>query len=297
MSPRANEPAQRSDDVTRNKVDASKRKSFALRASSAAATTEFKMARKLVIGNWKMNGTLVSNTRLLREIRDDSAIQASQIDVAVCVPFLHVPEAQVILRDSALRLGVQDISAFRDGAFTGEISADMAAEFGVHYAVVGHSERRTYHCETPKTVGEKALRAIEAGITPVVCVGETQKERENGNARKTVETQLLAALDSLTTDQARGLVLAYEPVWAIGTGRSASPQQAQEMHGFLREVLRARAESLASITILYGGSVKPSTAAELFAQDDIDGALVGGASLDAAQFLKTIHLAASPAVA
>jgi triosephosphate isomerase len=255
------------------------------------------MARKLVIGNWKMNGTLASNTRLLREIRADATIQTSQIDAAVCVPFLHVPEAQVILMDSALKLGVQDISAFRDGAFTGEISADMAAEFGVQYAVVGHSERRIYHGETPKTVGEKALRAIEAGITPVVCVGETLQERERGGARETVEIQLQAALESLTIDQARGLVLAYEPIWAIGTGRSASPQQAQEMHGFLREVLRSRAESIANLTILYGGSVKPSTAAELFAQDDIDGALVGGASLEAAQFLDIIRLAVSPAVA
>ncbi|WP_206955721.1 triose-phosphate isomerase [Trinickia acidisoli] len=253
------------------------------------------MPRKRVIGNWKMNGTIASNARLLREIKDDMAIAALTIDAAVCVPFLHVSETQRILTGTALKWGVQDISAFREGAYTGEISADMVAEFGATYAIVGHSERRSHHAEALTTVGAKALRAIEAGITPVVCVGETLREREDGAARETVETQLLAVLDSLPADQMHSLVLAYEPVWAIGTGRSASPRQAQEMHEFLRRLLRTRSESLADTTILYGGSVKPAAAADLFAQNDIDGALVGGASLEAGPFLDIIRLAANHA--
>ncbi|CAD6563064.1 triose-phosphate isomerase [Paraburkholderia sabiae] len=246
------------------------------------------MRKQIVLGNWKMNGTLAFNDRLLNELTGGVSASGEHCEVAVCVPFLYVPQVRNALAGSTVRWGVQDISAHAEGAYTGEISSRMASEFNAAYALVGHSERRTYHRETSEAVGTKALRCIETGITPVVCVGETLTERELGETNSIVERQLSAVLNSLTEEQASRIVVAYEPVWAIGTGRSASADQAQEVHSFLRQVLDTSSSTLSEVSILYGGSVKASTARELFNQPDIDGVLVGGASLDATEFVKIV---------
>jgi triosephosphate isomerase (TIM) len=177
------------------------------------------------------------------------------------------------------------VSAHSGGAFTGEVAAEMAADFGVTYAIVGHSERRAYHRESPELVASKAQRAIEAGLTPIVCVGETLEERQAGTTEQIIGTQLDAVLAILTEEQAAGIVVAYEPVWAIGTGKTARPGQAQDVHAFLRHKLLEKGASVASVPLLYGGSVKPENAEELFGQKDIDGGLIGGASLKSKDFL------------
>jgi triosephosphate isomerase len=189
------------------------------------------------------------------------------------------------LSGSVVQWGIQDVSAHSGGAFTGEVAAEMAADFGVTYAIVGHSERRAYHRESPELVASKAQRAIEAGLTPIVCVGETLEERQAGTTEQIIGTQLDAVLAILTEEQAAGIVVAYEPVWAIGTGKTARPGQAQDVHAFLRHKLLEKGASVASVPLLYGGSVKPENAEELFGQKDIDGGLIGGASLKSKDFL------------
>jgi triosephosphate isomerase len=247
------------------------------------------MRKQLILGNWKMNGTTAFNARLLDGLTQAIDSGEDFCEVGVCVPFIYVPQIRSVLAGSSVRWGVQDISAHAEGAYTGEISSRMASEFKVSYALVGHSERRTYHREASETVGIKALRCLETGITPVVCVGETLTEREVGETNTIVEGQLTAVLRCLTAEQAARIIIAYEPVWAIGTGRSASAAQAQEVHSFLRQVLDTWSSALSDVSILYGGSVKASTAGELFRQPDIDGGLVGGASLDESEFLKIIE--------
>ncbi|PRY04528.1 triose-phosphate isomerase [Paraburkholderia sp. BL25I1N1] len=241
------------------------------------------MRKQLVLGNWKMNGALAFNARLIEDLMQGIADGDSGCEVGVCVPFIYVAQVGEALGGSTVRLGVQDISAHTEGAYTGEISAKMASEFGVSFALVGHSERRIYHHESAEIVGVKALRCLEAGITPVVCVGETLDEREMNETNHVVERQLTAVLDCLGVEDATRIVIAYEPVWAIGTGRSASAGQAQETHAFLRQVLDTRSSSLSDVPVLYGGSVKSSSAADLLRQSDVDGGLVGGASLHAGE--------------
>ena len=238
------------------------------------------MREKLVVGNWKMNGSLASNARLL----DRLAIEGRAVGrmLAVCVPAPYLPQAQSALSGSSVAWGAQDVSEHAGGAHTGDVSAAMVAEFGSRYAIVGHSERRSAHGETDAIVSAKAQRALEAGLTPLACVGETLAERERGDADAVVDRQIGALLDALGERSPR-MVVAYEPVWAIGTGRSASPVEAQAMHALLRS--RLRSVGAGESAILYGGSVKAANAAELFAMPDIDGALVGGASLDADEFL------------
>jgi triosephosphate isomerase (TIM) len=239
------------------------------------------MRGKLVVGNWKMNGGLAANARLL-----DRLVTGWQPDsaraLAVCVPFPYLGQAQAALSGSAVAWGAQDVSAHAAGAYTGEVAAGMMVEFGCRYALAGHSERRQWHGESDALVAAKARAALAAGMTPIVCIGETLAEREAGTTDAVVLRQLGAVTDALDADAAR-IVLAYEPVWAIGTGRTASPAQAQQVHAVLREALgKARA---ADVPILYGGSVKAANAGALFAMADIDGGLVGGASLDADEFL------------
>lgn len=239
------------------------------------------MRGKLVVGNWKMNGGLAANARLL-----DRLVAGWQPDsahaLAVCVPLPYLGQAQAALSGSAVAWGAQDVSAHAAGAYTGEVAAGMLVEFGCRYALAGHSERRQWHGETDAVVAAKARAALAAGITPIVCIGETLAEREAGATDPVVLRQLAAVTDALDADTAR-IVLAYEPVWAIGTGKTASPAQAQEVHAVLRKALgKARA---ADVQILYGGSVKAANAGALFAMTDIDGGLVGGASLDADEFL------------
>jgi len=238
--------------------------------------------RKLVVGNWKMHGSHKANAELLAGI---VGARPYGTDVAVCVPFPYLGEAAVALAGSDIRWGAQDCSAHKQGAYTGEVSASMLAEFGCRYAIVGHSERRAMHAEGDQLVADKAKAALARGVTPIVCVGETLAQREAGATETVVKRQLAAVIHTLA-HCAGEIVVAYEPVWAIGTGLTATPDQAQAVHALLRAQLRAATGARADeMKILYGGSVKPDNAATLFAQADIDGGLIGGASLKAADFV------------
>ena len=239
------------------------------------------MRRKLVAGNWKMHGSHSANAELLAGI---AAARPFACDVAVCVPFPYLSETAVALAGTDLRWGAQDVSAHAQGAYTGEVSAGMLAEFGCRYAIVGHSERRQFHGESDPLVADKAKAALARGLTPIVCVGETLAEREAGATETVVKRQLSAVIHALG-HCAGEMVVAYEPVWAIGTGRVATPEQAQAVHALLRAQLKAATPQADGMKILYGGSMKPDNAASLLAQADIDGGLIGGASLKAADFV------------
>ena len=246
--------------------------------------------RKLIAGNWKMNGSLAANETLVKALLQGIESPAA-CDVAVCVPAPYLAQVQALAAASSIALGAQDISAQASGAFTGEQSAAMLKEFGVRYAIVGHSERRQYHGETDEVVAAKAAAALANGITPIVCVGETLAEREAGRTEEVVKRQL-AAVIHVNGHCISEIVVAYEPVWAIGTGVTASPAQAQAVHAVLRAQLHhAASEHSAGIQILYGGSMNAANAAELLAQADIDGGLIGGASLKAPDFLQIIAAA------
>ena len=239
------------------------------------------MRRKLVAGNWKMHGSHPANAELLAGI---TASRPFGCDVAVLVPFPYLAETAMTLASSDVRWGAQDCSPHEQGAYTGEVSAAMLAEFGCRYAIVGHSERRAYHGETDQLVADKAKAALGRGVTPIVCVGETLAQRDAGEHAAVVKRQLSAVIHTLA-HCAGEMVVAYEPVWAIGTGRTATPEQAQEMHAVIRAQLKAATPHADAMRILYGGSVKPDNAAALFSQPDIDGGLIGGASLKAADFV------------
>ena len=239
------------------------------------------MRKKLVIGNWKMNGSRPANAELLAALL---AARPFTSDVAVCTPAVFLTETAATLAGSDIRWGAQDVSAHEHGAYTGELSAGMLAECGCRYALVGHSERRAMHGESDEIVAAKAQAALSKGVTPVVCVGETLAERDTGQTESVVKRQLSAVIHTLAHCAAE-MVVAYEPVWAIGTGRTATPEQAQAVHAVLRAQLQAATGRAASMRILYGGSVKADNAALLFSQPDIDGGLIGGASLKAADFI------------
>ena len=245
--------------------------------------------KKLIAGNWKMNGSLAANEALLREVLQGLGQPACS--VAVAVPAVYLAQVQALLQGSAVQLGAQDVSAHESGAYTGEVAANMLREFAVRYALVGHSERRQYHGETDAVVAAKAQRALNAGITPVVCVGETLAQREAGETEAVVKRQL-AAVIQVVGQCVTEIVVAYEPVWAIGTGKTATPEQAQAVHAVLRAQLLAASTQAAKVPLLYGGSMNPANAEQLLAQPDINGGLIGGASLKAADFLKIIAAAA-----
>ena len=245
--------------------------------------------KKLIAGNWKMNGSLGANAALVQGLLADGD-QAWGCDVAVCVPAPYLAQLQSLTQGGSLALGAQDVSAQESGAFTGESSAAMLKDFGVRYCLVGHSERRRYHHESDVVVATKAQRALAAGITPIVCVGETLAERESGATEVVIKRQL-AAVVHLNGHCISEIVLAYEPVWAIGTGKTASPEQAQAVHLVLRQQLQAASAGADRVRILYGGSMNAGNAASLLAQPDIDGGLIGGASLKAADFLSIIRAA------
>ena len=240
------------------------------------------MNKKLIAGNWKMNGSLADNEALVRALVAGLAT-AGGCDAAVAVPAPYLAQVQALVQGSALALAAQDVSQHASGAFTGEVSAAMLREFGVRYVLVGHSERRQFHSETDADVAAKAQRALASGITPIVCVGETLAEREAGQTEAVVKRQL-AAVIHLNGHCISEVVVAYEPVWAIGTGKTASPEQAQQVHAVLRAQLAAASDKAPSIRLLYGGSMNAANAAQLLAQPDIDGGLIGGASLKAADF-------------
>lgn len=236
-------------------------------------------ARRLVMGNWKMNGSLQTNQALLGELRE-LYDRTCGSDLVVCVPAPYLAQTQQLLDGTPITWGGQDVSAHDKGAYTGEVSAAMLSEFGSRWALVGHSERRTLHGETDQVVADKALAALRGGLTPVVCVGESLQERDQGQVAEVIERQLKPVL-ALGDEAIARLVIAYEPVWAIGTGRSATPEQAREVHALIRKLV---GDAGKNVPLLYGGSVKPDNAGELFAMDNIDGALVGGASLVATEF-------------
>jgi len=251
------------------------------------------MKQKLIAGNWKMNGSLSGNDALLRDVQRGlaHALSGKHAQVAVCVPAIYLAQAQQLLKDTGIDLGAQDVSAHALGAYTGEIAATMLKEFAVRYCLVGHSERRQYHGETDEQVALKAQRALSAGLTPIVCVGETLTEREAGMTEDVVKRQLAAVIHA-NGHCISEIVVAYEPVWAIGTGQTASPAQAQTVHAVLRAQLKAATAHADRVHILYGGSMNATNAAELLAQPDIDGGLIGGAARHAADFLTIVSAAA-----
>ncbi len=244
------------------------------------------MRRKLVVGNWKMNGSLASNASLLSGVSE--GFNGAGATCAVCVPAPYLAQCQAQLAGGPIGWGAQDVSAQAGGAFTGEVSASMLAEFGCQYVIVGHSERRAMHAESSELVAKKALAALDAGLTPIVCVGETLAEREAEQTYVVVRNQLEAVL-ALVGERVAQIVVAYEPVWAIGTGKTATPAMAQEVHARLRaQIAEKHPVASGTVQILYGGSMKPDNAVELMAQPDIDGGLIGGAALKAADFLAII---------
>jgi triosephosphate isomerase len=243
------------------------------------------MRVKLVVGNWKLNGSLAANRALLEAVVASLPAGGGK-RFGVCVPAPYLAQAQQLLSGSALEWGAQDVSRFAKGAYTGEVSAAMVAEFGSRLALVGHSERRSVFGDTDAMVAEKFAMALAAGLTPILCVGESLAEREAGVTESVVARQLDAVLETSGVASLGRAVVAYEPVWAIGTGRTASAQQAQDVHAFIRGRIAAKDKAVAvALPILYGGSVKAGNAGELFAMPDVDGGLIGGASLVAEEFI------------
>jgi triosephosphate isomerase len=268
-----------------------------LPAATGRDETMSKQRAKLVVGNWKMHGRIAENAALMRSVAQGVGALSGGVRVAVCVPYPYLAQAQTLLKGSPVAWGVQDVSAYAHGAYTGEVAAEMGAEFGAEFAIVGHSERRAYHLESAELVATKTRRALEAGLTPIVCVGETLEQREAGATDVVVGAQLDAVLNILSAGDAARIVVAYEPVWAIGTGKSATAGEAQHVHAFLRARLAAKGAAVADVPLLYGGSVKPENAEELFRQADIDGGLIGGASLKDKDFLAICEAAQAAAAA
>lgn len=246
------------------------------------------MRQKLVVGNWKMHGSLAVNAALLDAIRTgvDKQIANQPVELAVCVPYPYLAQANQLLEGSAIGWGAQDVSEHAQGAWTGEVSGSMLVDFSCRYVLVGHSERRSFFGDTDEVVAAKFLAAHAVGLTPVLCVGESLAERESGVTQLVIQRQLEAVVAKCGTTAFAKAIIAYEPVWAIGTGKTAAPEQAQAVHAAIREYFAPQDAGLArGLRILYGGSVKANNAAEIFAQSDIDGGLIGGASLVANEFL------------
>ena len=249
------------------------------------------MRRKIIAGNWKMNGTVAETESLISKLLPLIKAKA-QVEVVVCPPFTSLQAASKLLQGSQMALGAQNMSEHPKGAYTGEISAELLLTLGVRFVILGHSERRQYHFETDGLVNLKTRAALAAGLTPIVCVGETLEQREAGHTESVIREQVQGSLAEFGANELLRIVIAYEPVWAIGTGRTATPEQAQEVHRFIRQ-LTDRIDRTASekLPILYGGSVKADNAHGLLGQPDIDGALVGGASLKADEFVAIINAA------
>ncbi len=246
------------------------------------------MSQPLIVGNWKMNGSLAANVELVQAVV--AGLPRVTARAAVCVPTPYLAQVQALVAGSALCLGAQDVSVQQSGAYTGEVSADMLREFGVRYCIVGHSERRQYHRESEVEVALKAKRALSAGITPIVCVGESLAQRQAGETEAVVKRQLAAVIHE-NGHCISEIVVAYEPVWAIGTGQTATPDQAQQVHAVLRSQIRAATAHPERVALLYGGSMNAANADELLAQPDVDGGLIGGAALKAADFLTILRAA------
>ena len=250
------------------------------------------MRKPLMAGNWKMNGTREQNAALVRALADNVEV-SDKATMLLCPPSVYVTEVCRQLNGSGILLGGQNCSTEETGAYTGEVSADMLKDVGCQYVIIGHSERRALYGETDSVVARKFLAAQKAGLVPVLCVGETLEERESGITNDVIRRQLTAVLDLSGVEAFAKAVVAYEPVWAIGTGKTASPEQAQEIHAFMRGLIGERDATIAdSLQLLYGGSMKASNAAQLLGMPDVDGGLVGGASLQADEFIKIFEAAA-----
>ncbi len=248
------------------------------------------MRRKIIAGNWKMHKTIVEATSLVSALKKEIGSLEHPV-VVVCPPFTALTEVAIALKDSEIQIGGQNMHQADSGAFTGEVSAEMLLTSGCTFAILGHSERRTLFSETDQMVNAKTQKALAVGLIPIVCVGEILAERQAGQTRQVIERQISGSLDSLSAEDIKRLVIAYEPVWAIGTGQVATPEQAEEIHQFIRGLLAGKygAENASEVTILYGGSVKADNAAGLFVKENIDGALVGGASLKAEEFAAIVR--------
>ena len=249
------------------------------------------MRKKIVAGNWKMNTNLQEGVALAEKVNEALKGVTPNCDVVIAVPFTHLASVNAVIDSAKLGLGAENCADKKTGAYTGEVSASMVASTGATYVILGHSERRQYYGETSAILKEKVGLALENNLTPIFCIGEVLEERENGTYFDVVKAQIEEALFELSAEDFGKIILAYEPVWAIGTGKTATDDQAEEMHAFIREVLAAKyGEAVAEETsILYGGSCKPSNAAQLFAKPNVDGGLIGGASLEAESFMGIVN--------
>ena len=247
------------------------------------------MRRKIVAGNWKLHGTRDFATRLVGEI---AATSVAGVELVVLPPLPYLGDLIEDFEGTPLQFGAQDVSSNEQGAYTGEVSASMLVDVGARYGLVGHSERRQYHGESSELVALKFQAAVKAGLQPILCLGEGLDDREAGRVEAVIAAQLQPVLEQVGMEAFANAVIAYEPVWAIGTGRTATAEQAQAVHAYIRSLIAAHDATIAdSLPILYGGSVKPGNAAELFGQADVDGGLIGGASLVSADFLAIAHAA------
>lgn len=245
------------------------------------------MRKNIVAGNWKMNTTVPEGVKLAKEVNEALKDASVKCDVVIAVPFTHLTAIDAVIDQNKLGLGAENCADKKSGAFTGEVSAAMVASTGAKYVILGHSERRQYYGETAETLREKVLLALENGLKVIFCVGEVLEQRENGSYLQVVKEQIEKSLFNLSEADFGKIILAYEPVWAIGTGKTATDDQAQEMHAYIRKTIAEKYGEVVAddTTILYGGSCKPSNAQALFAKPDVDGGLIGGASLDAASFM------------
>lgn len=247
------------------------------------------MRKPIIAGNWKMHKTIDEALRLVNDIKDEA--NKTDVEVVICCPFTVIFEVGKVIKGTKLKLGAQNMHWEEDGAFTGEISANMLKDLGVDYVIIGHSERRQYFNETDEIVNKKVIKAVEKKLKPIICVGETLDEREQNKTFDVIKRQTLAALENVAGDSMKDVVIAYEPIWAIGTGKTASSQDANEVIAYIRSLLQNNygTEISEETRIQYGGSVKPSNATEIMNEVDIDGALVGGASLKAEEFLAIVN--------
>ena len=249
------------------------------------------MRKNIVAGNWKMNTTVPEGVALAKEVNEALKGATTKCDVVICVPFTHLVPVADVIDQTVLGLGAENCADHKSGAYTGEVSAPMVASTGAKYVILGHSERRQYYGETAETLREKVALALENGLTPIFCIGEVLEERENGTYNDVVKAQIVDALFNLSAEDFGKLILAYEPVWAIGTGKTATADQAEDMHAHIRAVIAEKygKEVADNTSILYGGSCKPSNAAEIFSKPDVDGGLIGGAALKCADFMGTVN--------
>lgn len=248
------------------------------------------MRKTVIAGNWKMNNDLTQSEKLIVELKNLLQNEKPNCDVIICPPYISLSEASKLIKGTEIKLGAQNMYFEESGAFTGEVSASMLKSVGCEYVIIGHSERRTIFGETDELINKKIKKALSAGFKPIFCVGELLEERETGITNDVIKKQLLLGLTDITDNEMKNIIIAYEPVWAIGTGKTATPAQAQEVHEFIRDLIEIdySLEIANDVTIQYGGSVKPDNAKELLSQKDIDGALVGGACLKADSFLGII---------